>query len=174
MRCASNHASRCAQSAASAAALRSALSWRRCASNCVRSKDFWEGSSGRSLSRTMLAVVICFNLRLYKNAIEEMHVCHRLYGWRGHQSCYAGTGGVARQCRSRRHLSGPARCGARRRFCECAEPGCALARYVIASYVDYYRLKPRVRDFTAPVAEIRDFLTRYEGSAIADRLRNDW
>jgi len=49
-----------------------------------------------------------------------------------------------------------------------------LPDYVIASYVDYYRLKPRVRDFTAPVAEIRDFLTRYEGSAIADRLRNDW
>ena len=49
-----------------------------------------------------------------------------------------------------------------------------LPDYVIASYVDYYRLKPRIRDFTAPVAEIRDFLTRYEGSAIADRLRNDW
>src|SRR5450830_2113748 len=49
-----------------------------------------------------------------------------------------------------------------------------LPNYVIASYVDYYRLKPRVRDFTAPQSEIRDFLTRYEGSAIADRLRNDW
>jgi soluble lytic murein transglycosylase len=49
-----------------------------------------------------------------------------------------------------------------------------LPNYVIPSYVDYYRLKPRVRDFTAPVAEIRDYLSRYEGSAIADRLRNDW
>ncbi|WP_050476369.1 lytic transglycosylase domain-containing protein [Herbaspirillum rhizosphaerae] len=49
-----------------------------------------------------------------------------------------------------------------------------LPDYVIPSYVDYYRLKPRVRDFTAPVSEIRDFLTRYDGSAIADRLRNDW
>src|SRR5450830_1287787 len=49
-----------------------------------------------------------------------------------------------------------------------------LPDYVIASYVDYYRLKPRIRDYTAPVAEIRDFLTRYDGSAIADRLRNDW
>lgn len=49
-----------------------------------------------------------------------------------------------------------------------------LPDYVIPSYVDYYRLKPRVRDFSASVAEIRDFLTRYEGSAIADRLRNDW
>src|SRR5450830_314094 len=49
-----------------------------------------------------------------------------------------------------------------------------LPDYVIPSYVDYYRLKPRVRDFTAPVSEIRDFLARYDGSAIADRLRNDW
>ena len=49
-----------------------------------------------------------------------------------------------------------------------------LPDYVIPSYVDYYRLKPRVRDFTAPVSEIRDFLSRYDGSAIADRLRNDW
>src|SRR5580765_6553032 len=49
-----------------------------------------------------------------------------------------------------------------------------LPDYVIASYVDYYRLKPRIRDLIAPVSEIRGFLTRYDGSAIADRLRNDW
>jgi len=47
-----------------------------------------------------------------------------------------------------------------------------LPNYAIASYVDYYRLKPRLRD--APVTDILDFLKRYEGSAIADRLRNDW
>ncbi|MDB5761199.1 MAG: lytic transglycosylase protein [Herminiimonas sp.] len=47
-----------------------------------------------------------------------------------------------------------------------------LPDYPIPSYVDYYRLKPRLKD--APVAEIRDFLLRYDGSAIADRLRNDW
>jgi soluble lytic murein transglycosylase len=47
-----------------------------------------------------------------------------------------------------------------------------LTDYPIPSYVDYYRLKPRVKD--APVAEIRGFLARYNGSAIADRLRNDW
>ena len=41
-----------------------------------------------------------------------------------------------------------------------------------ASYVDYYRLKARLKD--ASGAEIRDYLTRYAGSAIADRLRNDW
>ena len=49
-----------------------------------------------------------------------------------------------------------------------------LPDYAIASYVDYYRLKPRIRDFSATESEIRDFLTRYDGSAIADRLRNDW
>ena len=49
-----------------------------------------------------------------------------------------------------------------------------LPNYAIASYVDYYRLKPRIRDYSAPVSEIRDFLTRYDGTAIGDRLRNDW
>lgn len=47
-----------------------------------------------------------------------------------------------------------------------------LANYSIPSYVDYYRLKSRLKD--APYAEIRDFMKRYEGQAIADRLRNDW
>lgn len=47
-----------------------------------------------------------------------------------------------------------------------------LSNYPIRSYVDYYRIKPRLR--TQPVGEIRDFLRRYEGTAIADRLRNDW
>lgn len=47
-----------------------------------------------------------------------------------------------------------------------------LARYEIPSYVDYYALKVRLS--TAPNAQIRDFLKRYDGSAIADRLRNDW
>src|SRR3569623_1772209 len=47
-----------------------------------------------------------------------------------------------------------------------------LANYPIPSYVEYYRLKPRIK--TAAATEIRDYLSRYEGSAIADRLRNDW
>ncbi|HWJ94050.1 MAG TPA: transglycosylase SLT domain-containing protein [Telluria sp.] len=47
-----------------------------------------------------------------------------------------------------------------------------LPNYAIPSYVDYYRLKPRLRE--ASVEEVRDFLQRYKGSAIADRLRNDW
>ena len=41
-----------------------------------------------------------------------------------------------------------------------------------ASYVDYYRLKVRLKD--ASGAEIRNFLMRHAGSAIGDRLRNDW
>ncbi|MFI4941433.1 MAG: transglycosylase SLT domain-containing protein [Burkholderiales bacterium] len=47
-----------------------------------------------------------------------------------------------------------------------------LADYAIPSYVDYYRLKARLTEATA--GEIHDFLARYDGSAIADRLRNDW
>lgn len=47
-----------------------------------------------------------------------------------------------------------------------------LPQYPIPSYVEYYRLKPRLAS-TSP-DEIRSFLTRYHGSAIADRLRNDW
>lgn len=47
-----------------------------------------------------------------------------------------------------------------------------LGNYPIASYVEYYKIKPRIK--TAPASEIRDFLKRYDGSAIADRLRNDW
>lgn len=47
-----------------------------------------------------------------------------------------------------------------------------LSSYPIPSYVDYYSLKPRIKDASA--AEILEFIKRYEGSAIADRLRNDW
>jgi soluble lytic murein transglycosylase len=47
-----------------------------------------------------------------------------------------------------------------------------LTDYSIPSYVDYYRLKARLKD--ASGAEVRDFMKRYEGQAIVDRLRNDW
>lgn len=47
-----------------------------------------------------------------------------------------------------------------------------LGAYSIQSYVDYYRLKPRIR--TLSDEQFRDFLNRYQGSAIADRFRNDW
>ena len=53
-----------------------------------------------------------------------------------------------------------------------AELAARLPNYAIPSYVDYYRLKPRLRDASSD--EILDFLKRNEGSAIADRLRNDW
>ncbi len=52
------------------------------------------------------------------------------------------------------------------------EYAAALAQYSIPSYVDYYRLKTRLR--TASADEFKNFLSKYEGSAIADRLRNDW
>ncbi|MDQ2820430.1 MAG: lytic transglycosylase domain-containing protein [Pseudomonadota bacterium] len=47
-----------------------------------------------------------------------------------------------------------------------------LPNYAIPGYVNYYRLKPRLRD--ASVDEVRAYLTRYRGMAIADRMRNDW
>lgn len=47
-----------------------------------------------------------------------------------------------------------------------------LDQYPVQSYVQYYRLYPRL--ISAPEGEIRDFLTRHAGTAIADRLRNDW
>ncbi len=48
----------------------------------------------------------------------------------------------------------------------------ALQDYPIPSYVAYYRLKSNLRNAT--YAEIEAFLSRYDGTAIADRLRNDW
>jgi soluble lytic murein transglycosylase len=53
-----------------------------------------------------------------------------------------------------------------------AELAARLPNYAIPSYVDYYRLKPRLKDATNE--EVLDFLKRWEGSAIADRMRNDW
>jgi len=47
-----------------------------------------------------------------------------------------------------------------------------LINYPVKSYVDYYQLKARLP--SANESEVTDFLTRYSGSAIADRLRNDW
>lgn len=58
---------------------------------------------------------------------------------------------------------------------EIAESGRLAARlggYPMQAYVEYYRLLPRL--ISAPEGEIRSYLQRYDGSAIADRLRNDW
>lgn len=53
-----------------------------------------------------------------------------------------------------------------------AELASQLKDYDIPSYVDYYRLKPNIG--SASSGDINAYLTRYAGSAIADRLRNDW
>ena len=47
-----------------------------------------------------------------------------------------------------------------------------LPHYAIPAYVEYYRLKPRLA--SAAPDEIRAFLARHQGLAIADRMRNDW
>lgn len=53
-----------------------------------------------------------------------------------------------------------------------AELAKQLSDYPIPSYVDYYLLKSRLANSNH--SDITDFLNRYAGSAIADRLRNDW
>ncbi|MBV8634610.1 MAG: lytic transglycosylase domain-containing protein [Burkholderiaceae bacterium] len=47
-----------------------------------------------------------------------------------------------------------------------------LQSYDLPSYVDYYRLKARLADATPE--EMKAFLALYDGTAIADRMRNDW
>jgi soluble lytic murein transglycosylase len=48
----------------------------------------------------------------------------------------------------------------------------APAQLRAGAYVDYYRLKPRLREASAD--EIRAVLQRHQGTAVADRLRTDW
>lgn len=47
-----------------------------------------------------------------------------------------------------------------------------LSDYPIPSYIEYYKLYPRLSSATE--GEVRSFLSRHEGTAIGDRLRNDW
>ncbi|MCY0857485.1 lytic transglycosylase domain-containing protein [Cupriavidus sp. D39] len=55
-----------------------------------------------------------------------------------------------------------------------------LVDYPISSYVEYFRIKPQMFDASglaridAPDDQVRAFLQRYKGQAIADRMRNDW
>lgn len=55
-----------------------------------------------------------------------------------------------------------------------------LVDYPIPSYVEYFRIKPQLFDASglaridAPDDQVRAFLQRYKGEAIADRMRNDW
>ncbi|QUN28614.1 lytic transglycosylase domain-containing protein [Cupriavidus sp. KK10] len=55
-----------------------------------------------------------------------------------------------------------------------------LVDYPVPSYVEYFRIKPQLFDASglaridAPDDQVRAFLQRYKGDAIADRMRNDW
>lgn len=55
-----------------------------------------------------------------------------------------------------------------------------LVDYPIPSYVEYFRIKPQMFDASGlaridvPDEQVRVFLKRYQGEAIADRMRNDW
>lgn len=48
----------------------------------------------------------------------------------------------------------------------------AAARHPLASWVDYWELSARLN--TATVAEVDGFFTRWSGTYVEDRLRNDW
>jgi len=48
----------------------------------------------------------------------------------------------------------------------------SIGDYPIPSYVDYYRIRAHIKDASA--SEVLGFIDKYRGSAIADRLRNDW
>lgn len=55
-----------------------------------------------------------------------------------------------------------------------------LSGYPLTTYVEYYRLKPQLYNsdgtgnINAPDGEVRAFIQRYEGQALADRMRNDY
>ncbi len=55
-----------------------------------------------------------------------------------------------------------------------------IPNYPVPSYVEYFQIKPQLFDPTgrarvdAPDAPVQSFLQRYDGQAIADRLRNDY
>lgn len=49
-----------------------------------------------------------------------------------------------------------------------------LANYPIPSYVEYYRIRPRLQNVDDAEQDARAFLRKYDGTAIADRFRNDW
>jgi len=56
-----------------------------------------------------------------------------------------------------------------------------LNDYEISDYVEYFKIKPRLYDSSAKAnaatdadAEVNNFLKKYKGSGLADRMRNDW
>ncbi len=56
-----------------------------------------------------------------------------------------------------------------------------LTDYEIADYVEYFKIKPRLYDgsgksnaTTDADFEVNNFLKKYKGSGLADRMRNDW
>ncbi len=52
------------------------------------------------------------------------------------------------------------------------ESAARLQRHVLWSYVDYYQQRMLLR--TTDNANIRYFLSRYDGPLVADRMRSDW
>ena len=56
-----------------------------------------------------------------------------------------------------------------------------LSNYEISDYVEYFKIKPRLYDSSSKPnsatdadLEVKNFLKKYKGTALADRMRNDW
>jgi soluble lytic murein transglycosylase len=57
----------------------------------------------------------------------------------------------------------------------------SLPNYVFGDYVEYYKIKPQLFDAggvaraeTNADSQVIGFLNKYEGTALSDRMRNDW
>jgi soluble lytic murein transglycosylase len=61
-----------------------------------------------------------------------------------------------------------------------AQLAATIPNYPVPSYLEYFQIKPQLFDSTgrarvdAPDAPVLSFLQRYDGQAIADRMRNDY
>ncbi|WP_179405440.1 lytic transglycosylase domain-containing protein [Burkholderia guangdongensis] len=61
-----------------------------------------------------------------------------------------------------------------------AQLAASIPNYPVPSYVEYFQIKPQLFDsagharLDAPDAPVQSFLQRYDGQAIADRMRNDY
>ena len=57
----------------------------------------------------------------------------------------------------------------------------SLPNYIMGDYVEYFKIKPQLFDAggmaraeTTADSQVMGFLSKYEGTALADRMRNDW
>jgi len=57
-------------------------------------------------------------------------------------------------------------------YTKVAEQAPHLKGYVLEAYVEYYLLRMKLEE--APATDVRDFLSKQQGTYIADQMRRDW